>query len=121
MRFNNHFSAVCQNLPPCLSTFALCPSHYEKYQVAGMLRFLKTERSSTPWDLPAKIYQEFSYELATPLTSNINTFLTQSTCPSDWKTSYITAIPKVTKPTLLHELRPIAVTPVPACYAKTFC
>ncbi len=58
--------------------------------------------------------------MATPLTSIINASLQQSICPGDWKTSYITPIPKVTNPTSLHELRPIAITPIPSLLCEDF-
>ncbi len=82
VEINNHFSDVCQSLPPLdpNSLLAYPPSPsvsptIEEFQVAKKLRSLKTRRATTPLGLPVKLYKEFSYELATPLTSIINATL----------------------------------------------
>ena len=63
---------------------------------------------------------EFAYELSLPLSSIINASLLQNKCPGDWKTSYVTPIPKTTSPATLNDLRPISVTPLPSLLCESF-
>ncbi|XP_045134445.1 uncharacterized protein LOC123518009 [Portunus trituberculatus] len=84
-------------------------------------RILKLKpRSTTPTDLPIKIYKEFAPELATPLCSIINASLSQYSCPVDWKTSFVTPIPKTASPQSLNDLRPVAITPIPSLICEDF-
>ena len=77
-------------------------------------------RSTTPTDLPIKIYKEFAPELAKPLCSIINASLSQHSCPKDWKTSFVTPIPKTPSPQSLNDLRPVAITPIPSLICEDF-
>ena len=67
-----------------------------------------------------KIYKEFAHELITPLCSIINASLSQNSCPSDWKTCYVTPIPKTTSRQSLNDLRPIAITPLTSLECEHF-
>ena len=124
---NTHFADICQSLPSLdltslpayLPTPAPLPS-VQEYEVANKLLKLKPKRSITPADLPIKLYQEFSIELATPLCSIINASLRQSQCPADWKTAYVTPVPKTTSPQSLSDYRPIAITPIPSLLCEDF-
>ncbi|XP_076033182.1 uncharacterized protein LOC143020617 [Oratosquilla oratoria] len=118
---NSHFASICQTLPPLdpsrLPAYLPSPSPPIQVQVSDVatkLGKLKQNRSTTPSDLPIKIYKEFAPELALPLSSIINASLSQNTCPSDWKISYVTPIPKTLSPQSLSDLRPIAITPIPS-------
>ncbi|XP_076064938.1 uncharacterized protein LOC143038979 [Oratosquilla oratoria] len=124
---NTHFASICQTLPPLnfsgLPAYLPSPSPptpVQKADVATKLSKLKYNRSTTPSDLPIKIYKEFAPELALPLSSIINASLSQSSCPSDWKISYITPIPKCPNPQSLSDLRPIAITPIPSLICEGF-
>ena len=123
---NNHFASICQQLPPldrsCLPSFLPSPppDPVSEFEVNRSISGLKVKRSTTPVDLPMKLYKEFSVELSRPLCSIINASLSQSKCPSDWKISYITPIPKKTNPLSLNELRPIAITPIPSLICEGF-
>ena len=124
---NNHFASICQKLPQldpsCLPAFLPAPSPPDtvhEYEVARSLQNLQAKRSITPIDIPVKLYKEFSVELSLPLCSIINASLSQSKCPIDWKTSYITPIPKKPNPHSLNELRPIAITPIPSLICEGF-
>ncbi|XP_076039036.1 uncharacterized protein LOC143024139 [Oratosquilla oratoria] len=117
---NSHFASICQTIPPldpsCLPAYLPSPSSPIQVQVADVatkLGKLKNNRSTTPSDLPIKIYKEFAPELTLPLSSIINASLSQNTCPSDWKISYVTPIPKTLSPQSLSDLRPITITPIP--------
>ena len=124
---NDHFSAICQSLPsldpaqlPAYLPSPSPPPIVHEYQVANKLSKFKLKRSTTPIDLPIKLYREFAIELATPLCSIINASINQGVCPKQWKTSYVTAIPKSSKPQSLDQLRPIAITPVPSLLCESF-
>ena len=124
---NTHFAAICQRLPP-LDTSRLTaylpsphpPTQVEEFEVAKCLQHLRTKRSISPIDLPVKLYKEFSPELSKPLCSIINASLQQARCPSAWKISYVSPIPKSSQPKSLNELRPIAITPIPSLICESF-
>lgn len=124
---NTHFATICQSLPSLdltslpafLPTPSPLPSVHE-FEVARSLSRLKSKRSTTPVDLPIKIYQEFAPEIATPLASIINASLRQSQCPNDWKTAYVTPVPKTLSPQSLGDLRPISITPIPSLLCEDF-
>jgi len=40
--------------------------------------------------------------------------------PSDWKTSYVTAVPKTPSPDILDETRPVPITPMPSFLCESF-
>ena len=124
---NDHFAAISKSLPklnltklPAYLPSPSPPPTVQEYEVANKLLSFKLKRSTTPDDLPIKLYREFAYELATPLCSIINASLSQSKCPDDWKTSYVTPIPKSTNPSSFDQLRPIAITPLPCLVCEDF-
>ena len=124
---NSHFASICQSLPELdttrLPAYLPAPSPppiVHEYEVLRKLQSFKTKRSTTPVDLPMKMYKEFAHELATPITSIINASLSQSKIPSDWKTSFVTPIPKSPNPQSLNDLRPIAITPIPSLICEDF-
>ncbi|MCP4985945.1 MAG: reverse transcriptase family protein [Colwellia sp.] len=124
---NSHFSSICQSLPPLnpslLPAYLPSPSQPPSVQVADILTKLKKLRfnkSTTPYDLPIKLYKEFAPELALPLSSIINASLSQNSSPLDWKISYVTPIPKIHCPQSLSDLRPIAITPIPSLICEDF-
>ena len=124
---NTHFASICQTLPPLNPSLlpAYLPSptpppSVHVADVASKLSKLRHNRSITPSDLPIKIYKEFAPELALPLSSIINASFSQHSCPSDWKISYVTPIPKCHSPQSLSDLRPIAITPVPSLICEDF-
>ncbi len=127
IKINTHFSTICQTLPklnhnrlPAYLPSPSPPPIIQEYEVANKLSKFKSKRSTTPVDLPMKIYKEFAAEFATPLCSIINASLQQSKCPAEWKTSYVTPIPKTPSPKTLSELRPIAITPIPSLICEDF-
>jgi len=124
---NGHFATICQSLSPLdpnllpayLPSPSPPPTVHEAEVITKILKF-KLNRSTTPTDLPIKLYYEFAPELAVPLCSIINASLSQNSCPSDWKTSYVTPIPKTPNPQFLNDLRPIAITPIPSLIYEDF-
>ncbi len=124
---NNHFSTICQTLPtldlttlPAYLPSQLSPPTIYPFEIANIIKKIKYNRSTTPLDIPIKIYKEFAIELAIPLCSIINASLTQCKCPTQWKTAYVTPIPKVTNPQTPSDLRPIAITPLPSLICEDF-
>ncbi|XP_063887196.1 uncharacterized protein LOC135114899 isoform X1 [Scylla paramamosain] len=123
---NDHFAAICQTFPPLHTTplpaYLPAPSPPHTVQAMDVFkRILKFKpRSTTPTDLPIKIYKEFALEQATPLCSIINASLSQHSCPADWKTSYVTPIPKTSSPQSLNDLRPVSITPIPSLICEDF-
>ena len=124
---NTHFTTIGQRLPRLDTT--LLPAYLpapttiplvERYQVYQKLKKYQAKRSITPIDLPMTLLIEFAYELSLPLSSIINASFNQNRCPGDWKTSYVTPIPKTTSPATLNDLRPISVTPLPSLLCESF-
>ena len=80
----------------------------------------KKPRSGTNFDLPKNILQEFSPELATPLTLLINNMFQEAEWPLHWKLEHVVPIPKVTSPVSEDDLRPISLTPFFSKVAEHF-
>ena len=124
---NAHFASICQTLPS-LDTDSLPaylpsphpPHHIQEADVVTRIKKFKANRSTTPSDLPMRLYKEFAIELATPLCSIINASLSQCSVPKDWKISYVTPLPKTTNPKSSNELRPVAITPIPSLICEDF-
>lgn len=120
---NHQFASVCQTVPgidlSSLPTYlpSLSPPTVQVFQVAKKLTSIKSKRSTTPVDLPIKIYREFAPELATPICSIINSSLTQSKVPLIGK--QVLSHPS-SNPQSLSDLRPIAITPIPSLICEDF-
>ena len=69
--------------------------------------------------MPARIINEFAYELSIPVTDIINCSFSQGVVPVQWKQANIVPIPKQFLPTL-DKLRPISLTPLLAKVAEGF-
>ena len=87
---NSHFATIGQTLPPLDLSLLLAylpsptpPPSVHITQVANKLNKLRHNRSTTPLDLPIKIYKEFAPELVLPLSDIINSSLSQHSFPSD--------------------------------------
>ena len=81
------------------------------------LNKIKKTKSTLPLDLPDKLRQECSAHLAAPLTTIINTSLTQSVYPTLWKQEWVTPAPKISNPQGIHDLRKISST---SDFSKTY-
>ena len=111
-----HFAAISnQYLPidntqlPCFLP-ALPPPQVSEYDVYLRLRNAKKTKSTLPLDLPDKIRQECAPLLAGPLQTIINSCLTQSVYPADWKLEWVTPGPKTLDPKVIIDLRKISST-----------
>ena len=121
-RIATHFSAISSEYPPLqieqlpsrvrdkLIPGELAPSLSE-YDVYCKIRAAKKPRSGIPGDLPKTLIQEFSPELATPVSKVINNIFKSGEWPSHWKLEQVTPIGKVPLPENEDDLRPISLTP----------
>ena len=74
------------------------------------LTHIKKTRSTLPIDIPDKIRQECSVLMAGPLTTIINSSLSEGIYPTIWKQEWVTPAPKVTHPQVMEDLRKISGT-----------
>ena len=113
---NIHYASISSDpkyIPPPLkqtNTMAdLKP--LSEFQVFTMLDKLKP--TATGLDgLPAWYLRLSAPVFCQPLTTLLNASLAQSIVPTQWKTSCIIPLSKVSKPTALSDFRPISITPV---------
>ena len=49
-------------------------------------------------NIPSRLFKEFAFELATLVATIFNVSLSSGVLPISWKESYLTPIPKITKP-----------------------
>ena len=82
----------------------------EDYQIYKKLRKAKKPNSSVKGDLPKRIVQEFSCELAAPITIIFNSILKSFQYPRQWVVEYQIPIPKTQPPSCEDDLRNIAKT-----------
>ena len=117
----NHFAAISQEFPPL--NIASLPNHVQtklldndppplvsEYDTHCKIRTSKKPKSGVPNDLPRKLTQEFSPELALPISRIINNIITTCEWPYQWRLEYVTPIPKTPLPESEDELRPISLT-----------
>jgi hypothetical protein len=81
------------------------------YEVEPLLRYVKNTSPGVD-GLPAWLFRQCSFELAT-IVARIFTFSFQTgQVPSKWLLAAVTPIPKVSQPKQLNDFRPISVTPL---------
>ena len=109
------FSAISNEYQPVnkesinIPTFS--PSsipHYKPFQIRKYLEQIKTNKSTAPGDIPAKIIKEFSHSLCVPFTDIINSGLKGGHWPRTYKREFITPTPKQFPAEDREMLRPIA-------------
>ena len=120
-----HFSAISKEYPP-LDVNTLPKRVRDKMQFKNVMKdapkievyqvyekFLKRKNkiTSVPGDIPSKLKREFSPELASPVADIFNSINETGEYPTQWKTEYVTPIPKVSPPDTLDDLRNISLTP----------
>lgn len=121
-RLNKFYISVSSDLSPLDNSTlpAFLPAQYElpvirpsevrkKLSNLGLFKAIGTD------GLPNRIWKEFAFELAIPVTEIFNASFSSGFFPTLWKDSYISPIPKVTPITCNGDLRPIALTP---CISK---
>ena len=126
----DHFSLISQNyapidirnFPPKMREVLLKPQSasvpvLEQYQVYKKICKAKKPNSTVPGDLPKRIIQEFSCELAAPVTVIYNAILQTHHYPRQWVVEEQVPIPKQHPPSSMDELRNISKT---AFFSKVF-
>ena len=106
---SNEYSPVDPAQLPCYLP-ALPAPVVEEHDVYERLTRIKKTRSTLPIDIPDKIRQECSVLMAGPLTSIINSSLSEGIYPTIWKQEWVTPAPKVTHPQVMEDLRKISGT-----------
>ena len=119
----DHFAAISQdyepinlqNFPPNMKAAFLQPDlsvtpRLEEFQVFEKICKAKKPNSSVPGDLPKKIVQEFSCELATPITIIYNSILKTFQYPRQWVVEHQIPLQKVYPASSEDQLRNIAKT-----------
>ena len=109
------FSAISNEYKPIQKDdISIPPFHkssipqFQPKQVKKYLQKIKTNKSTAPGDIPAKLIKEFAHYLSIPVTDIINTALTIGHWPKSYKRETITPIPKQHPPENREKLRPIA-------------
>ena len=122
-RIATHFSQISQEFPPF--DFNLLPDNVKTkischnpeelpeisdYEVYEQIRSSKKPRSSVPGDLPRRIVQEFSPELATPAAEIFRNILKTAHWPKQWRLEYGTPLQKQPNPLNEDQIRIISLT-----------
>jgi hypothetical protein len=81
---------------------------FKPHQIRKYLQKIKTNKSTAPGDIPARIIKDFSLFLCIPMASIINTGLRVGHWPKSYKRETITPTPKQFPPENREMLRPIA-------------
>jgi hypothetical protein len=97
-RVNSRLST--KSTPPTITEFEC----YQKIVAA------KKPQSAVPGDLPSPVLQEFSVELAKPLSNLMTKVVKSADWPKQWKVEFTTPIGKIPQPESEDDLRPIALT-----------
>ena len=87
----------------------------ELFNVGEVRQILKRcipGKASGPDGVPAKILKMCADELAEPLCDIYNQCLRTGYIPTTWKHAEIIPVPKNSKPSILNDYRPIALTPI---------
>ena len=70
--------------------------YIEAFQIFGKMKKWKKTKSAVPGELPARLRQEFSVELAAPAAIIFNNMAKTGVWPQSWKQEYGTVLKKVT-------------------------
>ena len=109
------FSAISNEYEPIKKGEIQIPS-FEKssipqfalHKIRKYLQGIKTNKSTAPGDIPAKVIKEFALFLCVPMADIINTGLRVGHWPKHYKRETITPTPKQFPPETREMLRPIA-------------
>jgi len=81
------------------------------YEVEEFLRQVKRTSAGCD-DLPAWLFKNCSYELASIVAHILNCSFSSGVVPSYWLRAIVTPVPKVSNPSTFPDFRPISVTPI---------
>ena len=117
-----HFSQISQEYPPV--DRSTLPNRVQskiskadennpeifEHEVFEKMKAAKKPKSGVPGDVPRRILQEFSYELAAPVTKVFKNIIKTKSWPAQWKVEYVTPIQKIPQPESEDDLRNISLT-----------
>lgn len=83
----------------------------ESFEVESLLRNISPTSAGLD-NIPHWLFTNCSYEMSDVVTHLINCSLNNGTVPLQWLTAVVTPIPKIPKPMVLGDFRPISVTPI---------
>ena len=118
-----HFASISQEYPPLninllpervrdkILSDNTPPPQLSDYDVYCKIRSAKKPKSGVPNDLPKRILQEFTPELATPVRLILQNIFKSGNWPSHWKLEHVIPIGKIPLPDTEDDLRPISLTP----------
>ena len=110
-----HYAAIStdkQYQPPAMKqTVNRTVEHLTEFRVFGLLDSLKPTAQGLDC-LPSWFLRLAAPFLAKPLTTLYNLSLSWSVVPTQWKSSVITPVPKISRPVSCSDYRPISVTPI---------
>ena len=121
-RIADHFSDISKSFLPLsmdllpdhvqakLNTDVRPPPTISAEETWEKIKSANKPKSGVPGDLPKKLVQEFSIELAEPLSRIIRKIVETAVWPTQWKKEYVTPIGKVPVPETEDDLRPISLT-----------
>ncbi|MFZ2538227.1 MAG: reverse transcriptase family protein, partial [Oscillospiraceae bacterium] len=114
-QLNAHYSSISTDAhyvaPAVLVTAPAIPNHIDERQVFGILDKLKPT-SPGPDGIPSWFIRISAPLLAKTLSDLYNLSLARSEVPTQWKTSIITPIAKISQPNGCSDFRPISVTSI---------
>lgn len=114
-QLNQHFANISTDLhyrsPQIKSTARYPLQLFTEYNVFRMLDTLKPTAMGLD-GLPDWFIRLAAPAFAEPLTYLFNLSLECSVVPTQWKSSYITPIPKIPQPLTCQDYRPISITPI---------
>jgi len=114
-KLNVHYAAIStdkQYHPPAMKqTVNRTVEHLTEFRVFELLDSLKPTAQGLDC-LPSWFLRLAAPFLAKPLTTLYNLSLSWSVVPTQWKSSVITPVPKISRPVCCSDYRPISVTPI---------
>ena len=105
-------NGIIPPLIPPTNEYSINNFLFSRHKVRYHLLKLKKSYTLPPDNIPAIIFQMFSYELSIPLTLLFNKYLSLGVCPNKWKLSFIVPIFKKGDPTDKKNDRPISITSI---------
>ena len=107
-QISKEFDGLRADQIPAARSITLPP--LDRQQVERKLITFRKPKSMVTGDVFPAVVNRAAPFLAVPLTDIYNCITTTSTWPSDWKTEYVTPIPKTSHPQSLNDLRNISCT-----------
>ena len=126
---NNEFTSFSSDVPAFdqssadLNLLGPLPEQYTitEYSVYCALQNLKVNKATGPDEIPNVVFKSLADLFSAPLCCIINTSLTTGVVPTQWKTSRIFPLPKISPPSdIINHLRPISITPSISKIAERF-